>query len=972
MPTDSAVSHPVPLTDAQSGVWFAEQLGDRRSAYHLGLLVDLHGELDVPALERAVASVAARHPVLAAGVRSADGQPALWPGRHAIRLTSAGADIDPRHLLSRPFARTGEEPMARFVLQKLTPHHHRLVIAAHHLVFDGQSKDVLLRELAAAYAVPEERPPAPYADAVRAAVDRGHRQSAAARAYWDEQWVTPTPPLLPDLEAAPEPFSVAVPAGTAGVTTFELLLAATLLLLHRYGNDPATVAVDLSTRDREYADVIGMFVNELPVTVPAPAAGTFAEFAAAVRARVRALNPLRAVPMARVAPDRPGPQPAAVSMSYRRQGPAPSFAGLRTVVDWAPDVGAARGPLHLQIVDLGDRLLIRVLGAPGVGGHLRHLLDQVTRDPYRPIHELELEPPAALTGPAAEPATTLTHLLQEAVATGDVIAGAIRRPQAEVHAAALRLAHRLAARGIGPGQVVGLCAERGLPGLIGLLAIVRTGAAYLPLDPQYPEGRLRFMLADAAPALVLCTERNRALAGAVPALVLEPDDAGPDPDPADLVAPRPGDPAYVIYTSGSTGRPKGVVIPHRALVNLLRSMAAEVRCRPGDVWLWLTSLSFDISAVECFLPLLTGATVVIAADAQTRDGAALQGLVRDHRITHVQATPSTWDLILAADPPPWPGLTALSGGEPLTPALAERLLPRAGRLINVYGPTETTVWSTLAEVADPRRITVGRPLAGTTAYVVDRNLSRVPVGVTGQLALAGVGLADYYHARPGQTAERFVPDPFGPPGRRLYLTGDRARIRPDRTLHCLGRDDLQVKLRGHRIELGEIEARLREHPGITGAVVTVDHAAPEPRLVAYVTTAAEPDLSRLRARLGEQLPAVMVPALFVRLDTVPMTPNGKVDRNALPRPAPAPAQSPVDTPADAVTAAVTEIWCEALQRPHVGADEDLFDLGGHSLTITRIAARIRARLGVDLPLHVLWDAPTIAGTAGAVRAAMRS
>ncbi|MFI5912032.1 AMP-binding protein [Dactylosporangium sp. NPDC051541] len=1067
----------IPLTDAQHGVWFAEQLGGHRGAYNLGLVADLHGDLDVAALDRAVTAVVARHPVLAAAVHMEHDRPNLRLGHHSIALTKT--DDDPQDLLAREYDVTGSEPLARFALQTVSPDHHRLVIGAHHLVFDGQSKDIVLRHLADAYNGNRDHPPAEYAAAVE--TQRGRPQRA-----------TPLEPVvLPDLGPGPRPASLEVPidadlpaaARAIGVTTFELLVTTLQLLLHRYGNDPATIAIATNARDRQHSDVIGMFVNELPVTVPGPGPSTFAEFAATTRAALRDLYRRRPGPVATTTgatasptAGMPADTSAGMSVSYRRQGPAPSFDGLRTVVDWAPST-AVRGSLHVQIVDVDDCLLVRLthddrlVGGPAaaaVARHLGQLLNAAARQPFAPAHRLELETAAELSGPAAGPATTLTALLAE-VATGTepaVISSAVQLPQEQVHAAARRLASRLVERGVGPGQVIGLCAERGLPLLIGLLAIVRTGAAYLPLDPQYPTQRIRFMLADATPMLVLCTPNSIDLVEGAPTLLL--DDIVVDVDDNQRRLPTPVDPAYVMYTSGSTGRPKGVVIPHRAIVNLLQSMLTKINVGPGDVWLWLTSLSFDIAAVECFLPLLAGATIVIAADDQVRDGTALLNLIAEHGVTHVQATPSTWELILAAAPDPAPlahlttapdpapaslaqliaapapapltqvtappaqeplahltgpsqheplahltgpsqheplaRVTALSGGEPLTQSLAERLRSRVARLINAYGPTETTVWSTFVDIDDPRHINIGLPIAGTAAYVVDQYLQRVPVGVVGQLALAGVGVADYYHRRPGLTAERFLPDPFGAPGSRLYLTGDLARIGADGRLHCLGREDQQVKLRGHRIELGEIEARLRDQPGVSGAVVTVDRDTPGGRLIAYITgMASDPtdrgpanpgpanvnpanldpanldpanlgpanlDPGHLRAQLAAQLPAVMVPALIVRLDALPMTPNGKLDRNALPAPPPA-EPAPVETPAssgDAVVVAVTEIWREALQRPDVGADEDLFDLGGHSLTVTQIAARIRARLGVDLPLHVLWDGPTIAQTAAAVRA----
>ncbi|GAA0993661.1 hypothetical protein GCM10009555_084700 [Acrocarpospora macrocephala] len=407
-----------------------------------------------------------------------------------------------------------------------------------------------------------------------------------------------------------------------------------------------------------------------------------------------------------------------------------------------------------------------------------------------------------------------------------------------------------------------------------------------------------------------------------------------------------GELAYVIYTSGSTGRPKGVEIEHRALANLLLAMRDELRAEAGNVWLAVTSLSFDISVLELWLPLITGGSVVVAAEPETADGAALTKLAERHRISHLQATPSTWRLLLDA------GFafegTALTGGEALPLPLAGQLRARVGRLLNMYGPTETTIWSTLADIPlNPDRVRIGRPLANTQLLILDDNLDPVPRGVPGELYIAGAGLARGYLNRPELTAERFLTQPV-----RMYRTGDRVRLRGDE-LEFLGRTDNQIKLRGHRIELGEIEACLLAHAK-EAAVAVQDE-----QLIAY-TVGGAPDLRR---HLARQLPAYMVPAAFVELDTLPLTPNGKLDRAALPR---------YDEPVADVQAggspleAVAEIWADVFGLAGIDPEESLFDLGGHSLTIAQIAARIRDRFNVDVPFYAFFDTPTIAGIAAMV------
>ncbi|MFE0464498.1 non-ribosomal peptide synthetase, partial [Kitasatospora sp. NPDC058965] len=518
---------------------------------------------------------------------------------------------------------------------------------------------------------------------------------------------------------------------------------------------------------------------------------------------------------------------------------------------------------------------------------------------------------------------------------------------------------------IEPGSVVAVLAERGPAALVGLLATLRAGAAYLPLDPTHPVERLTELLADARVDLALA---DRVLDGIA---------ARPLPDPAAAPGaarctrpyPTPADRAYVLYTSGSTGRPKGVEIEHAALTNLLLDFRDRLAAAPEHRWLALTAPTFDIAALELYLPLISGGRVVFAPPAARADGREVVELIEREGISHLQATPSGWQLLLDAGLGEVP--VGLVGGEALPPALAERLLARTGRLLNVYGPTETTVWSTAAELTGGAQTGIGTPLANTTVHLLDPTGHPVPHGVPGELWIGGAGLARGYLGRPELTAERFA---TGPDGERRYRTGDLARRRGDGCLEFLGRLDGQVKLRGHRIEPGEIEARLLEHPGVARAAVTVlDPGTDGARLVAHLVPAGPaPEERELRAHLARTLPAVMHPALWRTLDELPLTGNGKVDRVALAawRPQAAAAAEPAAAAERGGTVAVLhEIWCEVLGLPAVGEQEDLFDLGGHSLTVTQIGARIAARLGVDLPLHVFYDDATIAGMAAAVERA---
>jgi amino acid adenylation domain-containing protein len=542
---------------------------------------------------------------------------------------------------------------------------------------------------------------------------------------------------------------------------------------------------------------------------------------------------------------------------------------------------------------------------------------------------------------------------------------------ADLDAAANRLALRLREAGAGRGTLVAVCAERSPELLAALLAVLKAGAAYLPLDPDHPVRRQAMVIGLAANGVVLAHARVLAgLPAADARVVLLDPEAGPPAgpgEPAPRLAPLagPADLAYVIHTSGSTGRPKGVEVEHRSLVNVLMAMRDEVG--GGGAWLAMTSIAFDIAALELFLPLVTGGRVVLAAGA--RDGGELLGTVRRHGATHVQATPSGWRALLAAGFDQ-PDVVALAGGEPLPLPLARELRARCRSLVNVYGPTETTVWSTISDVPPaPEAVTIGRPIANTVTFVMDDGGSVLPAGLPGELLVGGAGVARGYRGRAGETAGRFVPSPFGPPGSRLYRTGDRVRMRTDGLLEFLGRADEQVKVRGHRVELGEVEAGLLEHPAVAQAAAALRaDGAGEPCLVAYVVPrpGARPAASDLRRHLGALLPEATVPTAFVTLERLPLTPNGKLDRRALPEPPPVDGSSGGSVALGGLAGDVHAIWREVLRIDHIGPDDNLFEIGGHSLTATLIVSRIRKRLKVDVPLHVFYDEPTIAGIVRAV------
>ncbi len=607
-------------------------------------------------------------------------------------------------------------------------------------------------------------------------------------------------------------------------------------------------------------------------------------------------------------------------------------------------------------------------------------VSQLLEDPKRSVAEGPLKQPVpALVAAQARRTPAATALVHDDE----------RVSYAELDERSDRLARHLCGRGVGVDSPVAVSLQRSPELVVALLAVMKAGAAYLPLDPSYPPARLAHVLDDARPSLLLTQRALSSRLPTSPAPVVYVDEIGEAAHAANAVAAQssadtgPGlpavrltDRAYVIYTSGSTGRPKGVEIEHGALTNFLDAMARRPGMAPGDVILGLTSLSFDIAALELFLPLVVGATCVLVPEHLSRDGQGLAALAAASRATVIQATPATWRLLAAE---PWPeaaSVTALCGGEALPPDLARRLLDRVAALWNLYGPTEATVWSTAARVTRVEEpVPIGYPLANTTAYVLDRALQPVSVGVDGELHLGGAQLARGYLGQPELTARHFITHPqLG----RLYRTGDRCRRRSDGALEFVGRVDHQLKIRGFRVEPAEIEAALTRHPAVAQAVVTGhDMVGGETRLVAYVIPAgtAAPTVSALRGALSRTLPEYMVPSVFVTQPVLPLTPNGKVDRAALP--APTSTRPELDVrfraPRTRTEALLAGIWAEVLwpsagasDVERVGVDDRFFDLGGDSLLAGQVVARIRAALDIELPLRTLFEQPTVAALAEAV------
>ncbi|TDD12175.1 non-ribosomal peptide synthetase [Nonomuraea diastatica] len=907
----------------------------------------------------------------------------------------------------------GAAPPLRITLIRLADGDHVLCVVLHHVIGDGWSLNVLMDDLARCYAARAHGTPAalPELPVTYAGYAGAQRAADAGVGYWTGKLAGATPLDLPADRPRParrggkggESHFDLDPALLGGLrrlaragrcTLFMVLLAAYQALLARHaGQEDILVGTPTAGRVRpELEPMVGLFASTLVLRGDLSGDPPFTELLRRTRRTVLEAMAHGETPIERVLSaldiDRDlsrtplfqtmfGLHNAAVGY-----GEAATFAGLESepfphgvppaMVDLRVDLWPDGDGLHGAFVysaDLFDRA-----SADRLAARFRTLLASVAGRPEARLSELDVLPAAERelvggtwndTALAVPGGTVVDLFLRQAQERPDAVAvecereptgdpggepDGERRTYADVAARARAVAGELRACGAGPGSVVAVCLPRtaDLPGT--LLGVMLAGAAYLPVDPALPVARVAGMV-DRAGVRVALAGPSAPLPAHIRTLPLaaqgetapgetRPGGAAPE------AGPGSGAPAYVLHTSGSTGVPKGVAVPHSALVNLLAGMADLLESGPGDAWLGGTSLSFDIAGLELYLPLVTGGRLVLADDATARDGVALAGLVARSGVTHVQATPSGWSMLLAGGLDP-AGLVALAGGEALPLALARRLRRRARRLFNMYGPTETTIWSTAWEVPEsPERVSIGRPLANTTVQVLDRWGSPAPVGVPGELVIGGAGVALGYLRGPGEP-----PEPFE--GGR-YRTGDRVRWLGDGTLEFLGRDDGQVKVRGHRVEPGEVEATLLRHPRVREAAVV----ARDDTLVAYVAPGAPGDLLE---RAAEWLPAYMVPSAVVALDALPLTPNGKVDRRALPAPS-RPAAGRGGRPATARERQVARIFAEVLGTGGLGAGDDFFALGGHSLLATRVIARLAAA-GTPAPLRALFAHPTVAGFA---------
>jgi amino acid adenylation domain-containing protein len=619
-----------------------------------------------------------------------------------------------------------------------------------------------------------------------------------------------------------------------------------------------------------------------------------------------------------------------------------------------------------------DTALFRPQTISRMAAHLQSVLESIAEDPEQSLGSLPLltaDERRQITVDWNRTRSDYPRSLQvgeligrQAGETPNAIAAVFEEQELsyrDLNRQANRLAHHLRQCGAGPGARVGLCLDRSLEMLVALLGILKSGAAYVPLDPGYPATRISYMLHDAE-VTVLVTSDDVMEELAYDARVVNPDadraeiERQSDQEPERLGSAE--DLAYIIYTSGSTGKPKGVGVRHRNVVNFLEAMRRRPGLTAADTLLAVTTISFDIHVLELFLPLLVGARVEVASREVAADGRRLLELLQNSGATVMQATPTTWQMLLAAGWEERFDLKALCGGEALSPTLARDLRQRTTAVWNMYGPTETTVWSSVSEVGTAEDgITVGSPIANTQLYILDDRLQPLPIGATGELYIGGEGVTPGYIQLPEQTAARFLQDPFADnPEARLYRTGDLARYRDNGEVEVLGRVDHQVKLRGFRVELGEVESSLCAHEAVREALVTVREDNPSaPALVAYLIPdgPADPTSSTvLMGFLKNSLPQYMVPAHYVWLDHFPLAPNGKIDRNALPKPDLTSRTSPrrPEPQVSGTEAMLMEIWREVLGLAEIDVYDTFFDLGGHSLLSLQVVDRFEKATGVRL------------------------
>ncbi|KAF1340489.1 Dimodular nonribosomal peptide synthase [Bacillus subtilis] len=1019
------------LTGAQTGIWFAQQLDPDNPIYNTAEYIEINGPINIALFEEAL-----RHVIKEAEslhVRFGENMDGPWqminPSPDVqLHVIDVSSEPDPEKTalnwmkadLAKPVD-LGYDPLFNEALFIAGPDRFFWYQRIHHIAIDGFGFSLIAQRVASTYTalIKGQTAKGRSFGSLQAILEedtdyRGSEQYEKDRQFWLDRFAD-APEVVSLADRAPRTsnsflrHTAYLPPSDVNAlkeaaryfsgSWHEVMIAVSAVYVHRMtGSEDVVLGLPMMGRIGSASlNVPAMVMNLLPLRLTVSSSMSFSELIQQISREIRSIRRHHKYRHEELRRDL-----KLIGENHRLFGPQINLMPF----DYGLDFAGARGTTHnlsagpvddlsINVYDRtdGSGLRIDVDANPEVYSEsdiklhqqrILQLLQTASAGEDMLIGQMELLLPEEKEKviskwnetAKSEKLVSLQDMFEkQAVLTPERIAlmcDDIQVNYRKLNEEANRLARLLIEKGIGPEQFVALALPRSPEMVASMLGVLKTGAAYLPLDPEFPADRISYMLEDAKPSCIITTEEIAASLPddlAVPELVL---DQAVTQEIIKRYSPENPDvsvsldhPAYIIYTSGSTGRPKGVVVTQKSLSNFLLSMQEAFSLGEEDRLLAVTTVAFDISALELYLPLISGAQIVIAKKETIREPQALAQMIENFDINIMQATPTLWHALVTSEPEKLRGLRVLVGGEALPSGLLQALQDLHCSVTNLYGPTETTIWSAAAFLEEGLQGVppIGKPIWNTQVYVLDNGLQPVPPGVVGELYIAGTGLARGYFHRPDLTAERFVADPYGPPGTRMYRTGDQARWRADGSLDYIGRADHQIKIRGFRIELGEIDAVLANHPHIEQASVVVREDQPgDKRLAAYVVADGAIDTAELRRYMGASLPDYMVPAAFVEMDELPLTPNGKLDRKALPAPdfSTSVSDRAPRTPQEEI---LCDLFAEVLGLARVGIDDSFFELGGHSLLAARLMSRIREVMGAELGIAKLFDEPTVAGLA---------
>ncbi|MBT8390660.1 MAG: amino acid adenylation domain-containing protein [Ignavibacteriaceae bacterium] len=1034
-----------PLSFQQESLWFVDQLEPGRAIYNLPLCLKVEGKLNIPALEKSLSIVIKRHEALRTCFDTVNGEVSQiiyasvdFKVRVVDLSNSPNDEIFEKALsLASDEVRTSfnlkKSPLFRCKIIKLDDLNHLLTFTFHHIIFDGWSVGIFIKELSALYnniiigdnSLPDELP-LQFADFTiwQREWFKSEDKQKQLNFWKDELKDSNTSTALPcdfirpavlsyngDLIKFKLPFDLVEQLKSLslsqGCTLFMTFLSALQVLFYHYSeqDDISIASANVIRNSEELENLIGFFIN--PVVFRSSISKDLSFNDLLIRVREKSLNIFdnQDIPFDKLVEE---------IQPKRELNQNPLFQIMFSLLPTMPEYESIFVDLKVEPVQVGtgtskfDLLIELRESKTGTEGfieyptdlfkaetikrmidHFEIVLREIISDPDKNISDYSLLSLEEIKFLDSINSTEVMHsgpqclhkLFEEQVkSAGTKVAVEFEGKTltyTELNSRANQLANYLLKTGVEPNALVGICVERSLDMIIGLLGILKAGAAYVPMDPSFPQERLRYMLEDAEIRTLLTQEHLLTIFpnSACKKMCIDKEwdkvQRESTDNPVRLIEPTRL--AYVIYTSGSTGRPKGVMIDHSAAANFLISMQKEPGITKNDVLLAVTTVSFDISVLEIFLPLISGAKVVLAGRNETSDGNSLLRLIDQTNATVMQATPSTWKLLIEAGWKRTAKFKILCGGEALHRDLANKILECSEELWNMYGPTETTVWSAVKKIEPgDDAVFIGLPINNTQFYILDKELNRVPIGVPGELFIGGDGLARGYLNRPELTNEKFIDNPIGKPGSKLYRTGDLTRFKNNGDIEFLGRMDFQVKVRGFRIELEEIENILANLKSVKEVVVVArEDANLDKRLVAYIVPLDKQEikLGDLREFLKEKLPEYMIPSLFVTMDKFPLTPNAKIDRKALPEPdtSKLETESKYIAPRDELELQLAAIWQKALGVKNIGINDNFFELGGHSLLAAKLFSQIEKKIGKNLPLATLFLAPTIGQIAEILR-----